>query len=236
VLSATNKETNNEESNTVQSSPLSTRVHRLDAKLHIVLWASIWEAWLGGMVLSINSGKGGCIDGTRVAEPRKFLQELLQTSAALHNHLCPRQVLGVRMGIYAGELLALQVPQADKRLLVIVETDGCFADGVAAATNCWIGRRTMRVEDYGKAAATFVDTETGVALRLAPRREARQLAEEYAPDAANHWEAMLLGYQRIESPTLFHVQPVTLRTPLAQIISGCAPHMPPLRRRDHQRA
>ncbi len=31
------------------------------------------------------------------------LDELLSRSAALHKHLCPRQVLGVRMGMLAGE-------------------------------------------------------------------------------------------------------------------------------------
>ncbi|MGC8780907.1 MAG: FmdE family protein, partial [Anaerolineae bacterium] len=68
------------------------------------------------------------------------LKELLDMTTALHRHLCPRQVLGVRMGLYAGELLGLSVPQQDKRLYTIVETDGCAADGVAVATNCWVGR------------------------------------------------------------------------------------------------
>jgi formylmethanofuran dehydrogenase subunit E len=45
-------------------------------------------------------------------------------------------------------------------LLTILETDGCAADGVSAATGCWVGRRTLRVEDFGKVAATFVDTQT----------------------------------------------------------------------------
>lgn len=49
----------------------------------------------------------------------RSLSELLGASAALHRHLCPRQVLGVRMGVWAGELLGLDVPQADKRLLTI---------------------------------------------------------------------------------------------------------------------
>src|SRR3989337_2741885 len=97
------------------------------------------------------------------------LNNLLQASAALHHHLCPRQVIGVRMGLYAGQILRLDLPQTDKRLLTIMETDGCASDGVAVATNCWVGRRTMRVEDYGKVAATFVDTQTGEAFRLAPR-------------------------------------------------------------------
>lgn len=76
----------------------------------------------------------------------------------LHDHICPRQVLGLRMGQLAGEFLGLPLPQQDKRLFVFVETDGCFADGVMVATGCSLGHRTMRLEDKGKATATFIDT------------------------------------------------------------------------------
>ncbi len=147
------------------------------------------------------------------------LNELLESSTALHRHLCPRQVLGIRMGLRAGELLALELPQANKRLLTIVETDGCFCDGVAVATNCWVGRRTMRVEDYGKVAATFVDTQTGDAWRLAPHPDARRQAARYAPEATNRWQAMLLGYQRMPSAELLVAQRVQLITPVGEIIS-----------------
>ncbi len=136
------------------------------------------------------------------------LADLLEASSQLHRHLCPRQVLGVRMGMYAGEILNLDLPQSDKRLYTIVETDGCSSDGVAVATNCWVGRRTMRVEDYGKVAATFVDTKTGEAIRIVPRCEARQLAFDFAPEAKNKWEAQLLGYQQMPNEMLFLVSPV----------------------------
>jgi formylmethanofuran dehydrogenase subunit E len=59
-------------------------------------------------------------------------------------------VLGVRIGLAAGEALDLDLPRADKRLLMLVETDGCFADGVSVATGCWLGRRTLRLVDYGR--------------------------------------------------------------------------------------
>ncbi len=149
----------------------------------------------------------------------KPLTELLQASAALHQHLCPRQVLGVRMGLLAGEILGLEVPQDEKRLLTIVETDGCFSDGVAVATNCWVGRRTMRVEDYGKVAAVFVDTRTGVAVRIVPRCEARLVAAQYAQEARGKWEAQLQGYQNMPTAELFSVQNVQLKTPAEKIIS-----------------
>jgi len=147
------------------------------------------------------------------------LKELLDTTTAMHRHLCPRQVLGVRMGLYAGELLGLPVPQADKRLYTIMETDGCAADGVAVAVNCWVGRRTMRVEDYGKVAATFVDTQTGQALRLVPRPTVRQAARAYAVDASNKWDAQLIGYQLMPYSELFDVREVVLHTPVEQLIS-----------------
>lgn len=147
------------------------------------------------------------------------LDTLLKKSAELHSHLCPRQVLGVRMGMFAGKLLDVELPQTEKRVLAIVETDGCFSDGVAVAANCWVGRRTMRVEDYGKSAATFVDTHTDRALRISPRPEGRELAERYAPEADNRWEAMLLGYQRMPDEELLQWEEVTLKTPVGQIIS-----------------
>ena len=149
----------------------------------------------------------------------KSLDDLLQACAALHPHLCPRQVLGVRMGMLAGEILGFDLPQSDKRLLTIVETDGCGADGISVATGCWVGRRTMRIQDYGKVAATFVDTLTEQAIRIVPQAQARQLACEYAPEVHNTWEAQLLGYQRIPAVALFSIQTVQLKAPVEQIIS-----------------
>ncbi len=147
------------------------------------------------------------------------LAQLLEASAALHRHLCPRQVLGARMGLLAGEVLGLDLPQTDKRLLAIAETDGCAIDGISVATGCWVGRRTLRVEDYGKVAATFVDTATRRAIRIAPRPDARQRARHYAPEARNKWEAQLLGYQRMPAGELLSVQSVQLKTPIEQIVS-----------------
>lgn len=147
------------------------------------------------------------------------LTELLDASAAMHRHLCPRQVLGVRMGLWAGELLGVTVPQTDKRLYVIAETDGCAVDGVAVATNCWVGRRTLRVEDLGKVAATFVDTHTTRAVRISPRPGCRDLARRYAPEGRNKWEMQLLGYQRMPVEALLTAQAVQLKVPIAQLVS-----------------
>jgi formylmethanofuran dehydrogenase subunit E len=149
----------------------------------------------------------------------KTLDEILKQSAALHCHLCPRQVLGARMGLLAGALLGLDLPQSEKRLLVIAETDGCAVDGISAATNCTVGHRTLRVEDYGKVAATFVDSKTGKAIRIVPRASARETARAFAPDARSKWDAYLLGYQRMPNDELFEVQHVELLDPIERIVS-----------------
>ena len=143
---------------------------------------------------------------------------ILAESAKWHKHLCPRQVLGARMGLFAVELLGLELPRTDKRLLVISETDGCFVDGLIAATGCHVGGRTLRILDFGKVASTFADSTTEETIRIAPRREARALAAHYAPDAHNKWEAMLFGYQVMPASELFVVQHVHLNNPLSEII------------------
>jgi len=150
--------------------------------------------------------------------------ELLATSAALHHHPCPRQVLGVRMGLLAGRLLRLDLPQKDKRLLTIVETDGCFSDGVAVATGGWVGRRTLRVEDLGKVAATFVDTYTGQSARIAPSPEARELAWRYAPKAHSMWEANLVGYQIMPERVLLSWRWVKLHFAVEATVGRAGPH------------
>jgi len=149
----------------------------------------------------------------------RTLDEILIASAKRHKHLCPRQVLGARMGLFAAELLGIELPSRDKRLLVISETDGCAVDGLIAATGCRIGSRTLRIQDFGKVAATFADTYTEETIRIIPRQDARLVAFAHARGSSNRWEAMLLGYQVIPLPELFVVQRVKLDMPLSEIIN-----------------
>jgi formylmethanofuran dehydrogenase subunit E len=147
------------------------------------------------------------------------LDDILEQAAALHRHLCPRQVLGARMGILAGRLLSLELPQQNKRLYTFVETDGCFADGIGAATGCWLGRRTMRLIDHGKVAATFVDTRTRRAVRIRPHPQARTEARHYAPDAKSRWHAYLEAYRIMPDDALLEAQWVELTLDLDRLIS-----------------
>ncbi len=147
------------------------------------------------------------------------LSSLLETSLARHSHLCPRQVLGARIGLAGAAALNLAVPRTDKRLLIVIETDGCFADGLEAATGCTIGHRTLRVEDYGKIAATCVDVKTGRAVRIAPRLDVRERAYACVPDEPHHYFAQLTAYQVMPDRELLSIQPVQLTTPIKAVVS-----------------
>ncbi|MBI3159846.1 MAG: TraR/DksA C4-type zinc finger protein [Chloroflexi bacterium] len=147
------------------------------------------------------------------------IQEFLERSATRHRHLCPRQVLGVRMGMLAARLLPIEQPQTGKRLLTIVESDGCFSDGIEVTTGCSLGHRTLRVEDYGKIAAAFVDTCSEAAFRIAVRPGVREAASRFAPSGRSRWERQLLGYQKMPDEGLFSVTPVKLRIPARILIS-----------------
>ncbi|MFZ0546698.1 MAG: FmdE family protein [Candidatus Promineifilaceae bacterium] len=147
------------------------------------------------------------------------LQAILDLSSSWHKHLCPRQVLGVRMGLAGAAALGLAIPQRDKRLLALVETDGCFSSGVEAATGCSMHHRTMRLVDYGKIAVTFVDVKTGTAVRISPQPEVREKALVYAPQEKKHYFAQLVGYQRMPDAELLTIQPVRLVTPVEKIVS-----------------
>ena len=147
------------------------------------------------------------------------LQFLLEKSTSDHSHLCPRQILGVRLGMVGLKSLGFAEPPMKKRLLVIVESDGCFADGVTAATDCTVGHRTLRVEDYGKTAATFVDTVSGQAVRVTPTLDIRQRAYAYAPDEARHYFAQMRAYQIMPDEEMFTVQNVILHTSVAEVVS-----------------
>lgn len=140
-----------------------------------------------------------------------------------HDQLCPRQVLGVRIGLYAGELFGFALPSPDKRLFAFVETDGCLTDGIAVSTGCGWGNRTMRLMDYGKSAATFVDAQAQMAIRISPKLDSRARALDYAPKAPDRWHAQLAAYQVMPNAELLDARAVVLAISLKEIISrhGC---------------
>jgi formylmethanofuran dehydrogenase subunit E len=147
------------------------------------------------------------------------IKPFLDIASSDHKHLCPRQVLGVRIALKGMAVLGMDASSRPKHLLVISEADGCFVDGVIAVTQCTVGHRTLRLEDYGKIAATFVNTQTGRTVRVAPTLDVRERANEYAPQEPRHYFAQLQAYQIMPDEVMLTVQDVKLNVSIAQIIS-----------------
>ena len=147
------------------------------------------------------------------------LRDLLEISCRDHDHLCPRQVLGARIGLAGLAALGFAEAPGGKRVLTIVESDGCFAGGVSAATGCTVGHRTLRVEDYGKVAATLVHVETGQAVRVAPALDARLKAAGWLPCEPRRYVAQLQAYQAMPDEQLLTITQVQLAVPVAELIS-----------------
>ena len=147
------------------------------------------------------------------------ISHLLEKSMQDHDHLCPRQILGVRIGLAGMKALGFVMPPTNKQLLVISETDGCFVDGVTAASGCTVGHRTLRLEDYGKVAATFVDIKTSRAVRVAPRLDIRERASDFILEESRHYFAQMQAYQIMPDEEMLNIQNVILNLPIREIIS-----------------
>jgi formylmethanofuran dehydrogenase subunit E len=115
--------------------------------------------------------------------------------------------------------LGLTAPVTPQTALIIIETAGCFADGIRAATGATVGHRTLRVQDIGKVAATFTDLKNETSLRLAPKLDVRLRALQVAPEEKRHYFAQLKAYQVMPEAELFNFQRVELLTPARQIMS-----------------
>jgi formylmethanofuran dehydrogenase subunit E len=128
-------------------------------------------------------------------------------------------VLGVRIGLAGLATLGLETPISKQSGLIIVETDGCFADGVEVATGATIGHRTLRVNDFGKIAATFANVKTGKTVRISPGSDVRERAWLYAPDQNKRYFAQMQGYQSMPDEELFRFEEVVLNPSLDELIS-----------------
>jgi len=144
-------------------------------------------------------------------EKMQDFESLLKSSAAAHGHLCPGQVVGVRMAMLGCRLIGLDEPTSRdqiKKLIVYVEMDRCTADAVTHVTGVKLGRRSLKFMDYGIMAATFVNLESGLAFRVLSTEEARDLACAYAPGIAEKYPRQLEAYRRMPNSVLFRVQQV----------------------------
>lgn len=143
-------------------------------------------------------------------------QELLEISTKIHGHICAGQVIGVRMSIMALDLIGIDDPKGidRKKLYVIVEIDRCATDAIQSVTGCTLGKRSMKWLDHGVMAATFVNLDSSVSVRITAREESRKLSEKYYPDNLDKYSRQLEAYKIMPEEELFKVENVEVEIPI----------------------
>lgn len=147
-------------------------------------------------------------------------ETLLRGSAEAHGHLCPGQVIGVRLAMLGCSLIGLHDPASPdqiKNLVVYVEIDRCATDAIAYVTGAKLGRRSLKFVDHGIMAATFVNLATGKAFRLVSRESSRELAARYAPGISDPHQQQLLAYKSMPLEELFSVEEVAVDVPVSDL-------------------
>jgi formylmethanofuran dehydrogenase subunit E len=141
------------------------------------------------------------------------VDELMEECGRLHGHLCAGQLLGVRMALLGCQLLGVADPRgADrKKLIVWVEIDRCMADAVGAVTGVRLGKRSLKYLDYGKVAASFLNTETEDAVRIVALEESRALADARYPEIESKKERQFQAYREATDAELFRVEKVSVK-------------------------
>lgn len=145
----------------------------------------------------------------------KSLDQYLDDAAVAHGHLCAGQVLGVRMAMYGLTKLSIEDPQGKdrKRIVTFVEIDRCATDAIMVVTGCRLGKRALKFRDWGKMAATFVDLETGKAVRVAATESSKKLAASMFPELATKNEQQMRAYREMEDDKLFTTEWVKIALP-----------------------
>jgi formylmethanofuran dehydrogenase subunit E len=140
------------------------------------------------------------------------LDELLRECETLHGHICPGQVLGARMGVLGCSLIGVDDPRGSdrKKLIVWVEIDRCMTDALSAVTGVRLGRRSLKYFDYGKVAASFLNTETGSAVRLAALDSSRALADARYASIESKKERQMAAYREAADAELFKIETVKI--------------------------
>jgi len=155
---------------------------------------------------------------------------LLKECERLHGHMCAGQLLGTRMALLGCRLLDIDDPRGAerKKLIVWVEIDRCMTDAISAVTGVRLGKRSLKFVDYGKVAATFLNTETKRAVRIVALESSRALADERYSDIADKRTRQFRAYSEATDDELFKTELVSIElndfdlpgSPRSRVICG----------------
>jgi formylmethanofuran dehydrogenase subunit E len=141
---------------------------------------------------------------------RAELDHVLDKAFAFHGKPCGGTVIGVRMAMLGLKMIGITDPKGAQRkdVMAVAENDRCSVDAIQHVTGCRVSARALKLKDYGKVAATFVNLKTGKAVRIVCPEETRELVEKYKPAEGEKKERTIEGYKRIPLNELFYAQEV----------------------------
>ncbi len=105
-----------------------------------------------------------------------------------------------------------------KRLVTFVEIDRCATDAIGVVTGCRVGKRALKLRDWGKMAATFVDLSAPVGeaeykgLRVVAKESSKARAAELHPELPKN-EQQMAAYRELPDDDLFAEQWVRVPLP-----------------------
>ena len=120
------------------------------------------------------------------------LPKLLAKAGELHGHFCPFLALGVKAAVQAVNELGVGSTGMEE-VIVIIETNNCFSDGVQFVTGCSFGNNALVYRDYGKTAFTLAK-RSGEAVRTSVKDISR-LLEEREPEAQRLFQKVVIERQ-----------------------------------------
>lgn len=138
---------------------------------------------------------------------RLEFDECIAEAKAFHGEVCAGIILGTRMAILGLKAIGIENPKGENRknLIVYVETDRCASDAILAVTGCHPGKRSMKILDHGKMAATFINLKTGKAVRVAAKnKDGNKVVTREDIEKSPHNEA----YAMMPSEDLFDIREV----------------------------
>lgn len=100
------------------------------------------------------------------------IRAAVRRAVGIGDHRCPDITLGVRMVQAASDALGIPFPPSRGAVRATVEMARCATDAIATVAACSAGQRTLRIQDRGTTAATFVSCTSGRGVRVSLRADA----------------------------------------------------------------
>ena len=141
------------------------------------------------------------------------INELLEKYELAHGNLCAGSLLGIRMAVLGCRQVGIEDPRGvdSKNLIVWIEIDRWLADAVELVTGARLGKRTVKFLDYGKVAATFLNVQTGKAVRVVALESSRRLADQRNSEIEDKRIRQMRTYREAADEELFRVGDVDVR-------------------------